>query len=89
MCFFLCYNLFFFLWLIQIMWFRHDYNSHQHARCDQQPSSDWLISFVSCSGKRKIKVQGSQLEFVEGVVHDHAPQTILTNYSSGVGILTH
>ncbi|XP_045555763.1 uncharacterized protein isoform X2 [Salmo salar] len=41
---------------------------------------------MDCSfkdGKRKIKVQGSQLEFVEGVVHDHAPQTILTNYSSG------
>eukprot|EP00063_Salmo_salar_P033796 XP_014008631.1 PREDICTED: uncharacterized protein LOC106576180 [Salmo salar] len=41
------------------------------------PSTTWA------SGKRKIKVQGSQLEFVEGVVHDHAPQTILTNYSSG------
>ncbi|XP_055793768.1 plexin-C1-like isoform X2 [Salvelinus fontinalis] len=40
------------------------------------PSTTWA------SGKRKIKVQGVHLEFVEGVVHDHAPQTIHTNYSS-------
>ncbi|XP_038852598.1 plexin-C1-like [Salvelinus namaycush] len=40
------------------------------------PSTTWA------SGKRKIKVQGFHLEFVEGVVHDHAPQTIHTNYSS-------
>lgn len=41
-----------------------------------------MISYVSCSGKRKIKVQGFHLEFVERVVHDHTPQTIHTNYSS-------
>ncbi|XP_055761534.1 plexin-C1-like isoform X2 [Salvelinus fontinalis] len=41
------------------------------------PSTTWA------SGKRKIKVQGFHLEFVEGVVHDHAPQTIQSNYSSG------
>ncbi|KAM9403255.1 plexin-C1-like isoform 2-T2 [Salvelinus alpinus] len=41
------------------------------------PSTTWA------SGKRKIKVQGFHLEFVEGVVHDHTPQTIQSNYSSG------
>ncbi|XP_024228669.2 plexin-C1 isoform X2 [Oncorhynchus tshawytscha] len=41
------------------------------------PSTTWA------SGKRKIKVHGSHLEFVEEVVHDHAPQTIQTKYSSG------
>ncbi|XP_045061744.1 uncharacterized protein LOC121542501 [Coregonus clupeaformis] len=41
------------------------------------PSTTWY------SGKRRIMVLGSHLEFVEGVVHDHAPQTIRTNYSSG------
>ncbi|KAM9403206.1 plexin-C1-like isoform 3-T3 [Salvelinus alpinus] len=41
------------------------------------PSTTWA------SGKRKIKVQGFHLEFVEGVVHDLRGQTIQSNYSSG------
>lgn len=31
---------------------------------------------VSCSGKRKITLIGSRLEFVEGVIHSHAPQKV-------------
>ncbi|XP_078098776.1 plexin-C1 isoform X1 [Sander vitreus] len=34
------------------------------------PSSTWI------SGKRKITLMGSHLEFVEGVMHSHAPQEV-------------
>ncbi|XP_026182128.1 plexin-C1 isoform X2 [Mastacembelus armatus] len=35
-----------------------------------EPSSSWV------SGKRRITVMGSHLEFVEGLVHGHAPQQV-------------
>ncbi|XP_042366924.1 plexin-C1 isoform X2 [Plectropomus leopardus] len=34
------------------------------------PNSSWI------SGERKIKLMGSHLEFVEGVLHSHAPQEV-------------
>ncbi|XP_008296173.1 plexin-C1 [Stegastes partitus] len=37
---------------------------------DIKPSSTWI------SGKRKITLMGSHLEFVEGIVHSHAPQEV-------------
>ncbi|XP_073337248.1 plexin-C1-like [Pagrus major] len=37
---------------------------------DFVPNTSWI------SGKREITITGSHLDFVEGVVHDHAPQTV-------------
>ncbi|KAL0962811.1 hypothetical protein UPYG_G00345790 [Umbra pygmaea] len=41
------------------------------------PTTTWA------SGNRSIKIMGSQLEFVEGVVHDHTPQINTINTRSG------
>ncbi|XP_008296178.1 plexin-C1 [Stegastes partitus] len=37
---------------------------------DIKPRSTWI------SGKRKITLMGSHLEFVEGIIHSHAPQEV-------------
>ncbi|KAL7370502.1 hypothetical protein ABVT39_002608 [Epinephelus coioides] len=47
------------------------------------PSSTWI------SGKRKITLMGSYLEFVEGVMHSHAQQEIITPRNSSYQNLTY
>lgn len=63
---------------------------HKHTACrkplnkdtDVLSVSNHLLSSLtgsrclSCSGKRKITLFGSRLEFVEGVIHSHAPQKV-------------
>ncbi|XP_061570384.1 plexin-C1-like [Cololabis saira] len=45
------------------------------------PSSTWI------SGKRKMTVMGSHLEFVEGVTHSHAPQQVRPPINSSSQVL--
>ncbi|XP_042259789.1 plexin-C1 isoform X1 [Thunnus maccoyii] len=47
------------------------------------PNSSWI------SGHRKIQVMGSLLEFVEGVIHSHAPQEVRLPQNRNSQILTY